>query len=294
MRNVKEFCVYKFYNEKDNLLYVGKTTNLKNRINSHSLDKYWWKEVKYILYAHCNSATDMDIYEIYYINKLHPKYNKQSVNNDNFSFNLNELQFKRIENTYTKHNNKDKYIKYKPNKNIEKLKDIVFPKKVIYINENIFELDNEELLLLSILNDNLSKNGVTIDVIMPYLYYDKNYFLDEWAVSYYLQSLIFKGYINCIEVDGEHIYFCNELKEGKYISHSIINWLVRGDIDFLELRIFYRMKYIIKKFNKEINLKNVCDILNLPECIFYSTLKKFEDLFIIYYDSVKGKYRFTL
>ena len=39
----------------------------------------------------------MDIYEIYYINKFKPKYNKEYMNKDNFNLRLPELNFKPYE-----------------------------------------------------------------------------------------------------------------------------------------------------------------------------------------------------
>ena len=58
------------------LLYVGKTHNFSKRIRQHLQNKPWAKEIFSVYVAEVDSATAMDIYELYYIGKLKPKYNK--------------------------------------------------------------------------------------------------------------------------------------------------------------------------------------------------------------------------
>lgn len=67
------FYIYKFYN-KNSILYVGKTTNIYSRFNSHKNSKDWFIEATHIHVGKCNNKIDMDIYELYYINKLTPPY----------------------------------------------------------------------------------------------------------------------------------------------------------------------------------------------------------------------------
>lgn len=88
------YFIYKFYDINNELLYVGKTTGLKSRFSQHVKDKVWRDEIFTVEYAICDSKSDMDIYEIYYINKLNPKYNISLVNkNDKPSIILPELNF---------------------------------------------------------------------------------------------------------------------------------------------------------------------------------------------------------
>ena len=87
--------IYKMFNKNNEIIYIGKTINIDQRLRQHMTDKdkKWFKTVSKIYYAECLNKTDMDIYEIYYINKLVPLHNKQSVNGCEFSQELNELNF---------------------------------------------------------------------------------------------------------------------------------------------------------------------------------------------------------
>lgn len=86
--------VYIFYNNND-VLYVGKTHNLHRRIIQHK-DKWWFAMANRIKYAEFSNKTDMDIYEIYYINKLKPVYNKEDNNKTDFSHDLPQIVFKEL------------------------------------------------------------------------------------------------------------------------------------------------------------------------------------------------------
>jgi len=89
------YYIYQFYNKKEKLIYIGKTVNLNRRFISHFSEENWKpKETDKIMYAECKTKTDMDVYEVYYINKLKPKYNISLVNTDAPSFELEELDFK--------------------------------------------------------------------------------------------------------------------------------------------------------------------------------------------------------
>ena len=87
--------IYKMFDKNNEVIYIGKTINIDQRLRQHMTDKdkKWFKTVSKIYYAECLNKTDMDIYEIYYINKLVPLHNKQSVNGCEFSLLLDELNF---------------------------------------------------------------------------------------------------------------------------------------------------------------------------------------------------------
>lgn len=88
------YKIYKLYNNYD-LLYVGKTKNPIGRLRRHLSEKEWRNEITHIEIAECRNQIDMDIYEKYYINKLNAKYNIASVYNEQPTFNIEELSFKR-------------------------------------------------------------------------------------------------------------------------------------------------------------------------------------------------------
>jgi hypothetical protein len=89
------YFVYKLYSN-DDLIYVGKTNDTHIRISNHLSQQPWSEKISHIEFAKCNSKIDMDIYELYYINKLKPKYNKASVSKDSPTFNIDALNFKRF------------------------------------------------------------------------------------------------------------------------------------------------------------------------------------------------------
>ena len=82
--------VYVMYAESNEVLYVGKTRDMKSRMNQHfGVAKESWKDdVSYIKYMNCYTEVDMSIYEIYLINKLKPKYNKSLLFSGNTNLNL--------------------------------------------------------------------------------------------------------------------------------------------------------------------------------------------------------------
>ncbi len=74
------FYVYRFLNNEDEVIYVGRTNNLKNRIdNTHftsgHLETSCYVETCKIEYIEV-SEIDSYLYEIYLINRFKPRYNK--------------------------------------------------------------------------------------------------------------------------------------------------------------------------------------------------------------------------
>lgn len=89
----KEYFIYRYFNKNNEIIYVGLTERpLKNRVREHSTEALF-QETEYIDYAVCDCAADMEIYEIYYINKYLPKYNIKSAKPEKTSIKLPELDF---------------------------------------------------------------------------------------------------------------------------------------------------------------------------------------------------------
>lgn len=96
-----ENCVYRFLDEYENVIYIGKAKNLKNRLNNHKhLPESCYLEQAYIDYACFDNEYEMDFAERYYIQKLTPKYNTKlsdkpisftSTELDNINFNIYEI-----------------------------------------------------------------------------------------------------------------------------------------------------------------------------------------------------------
>ena len=69
-------CIYKFINRDNEVIYIGKAKDLKNRLINHKhLPKECYEELAYIMYASFDTEHEMDFAERYYIQKINPRYN---------------------------------------------------------------------------------------------------------------------------------------------------------------------------------------------------------------------------
>jgi hypothetical protein len=97
------FYVYRFIDESNCIIYIGRTTNMDNRMlyqhftNKGHLKKECYEKTKKVEYAKLISESEMKIYELYLINKCNPIYNSKDKNNDFFSFELPNLKWKKYD-----------------------------------------------------------------------------------------------------------------------------------------------------------------------------------------------------
>ena len=84
-------CVYRFLNKDNEVIYIGKASELNSRLNSHNhLPKQCYKETVNIEFIQFETEYEMDLAERYYIPKFNPKYN--TVFKDK-SINISILEF---------------------------------------------------------------------------------------------------------------------------------------------------------------------------------------------------------
>lgn len=90
------YYIYKHLDKENNVIYVGQTKNLKNRIVSHKTSSSWFSLVKTIEYAEVTDRILMNIYEKLYIDRYSPIYNKKDMDCEYSRFfkNMEELYFK--------------------------------------------------------------------------------------------------------------------------------------------------------------------------------------------------------
>jgi len=69
---MKRIGVYFIYDDNDEVIYIGKSSNLDKRIKTSCEAK----KGKYVRVAEMKNKIDATIYESYYISKLSPKLNK--------------------------------------------------------------------------------------------------------------------------------------------------------------------------------------------------------------------------
>jgi len=259
--------IYKMFDKNNKIIYIGKTIDIDQRIRQHMMDKdkNWFKTVSKIYYAECLNKTDMDVYEIYYINKLVPLHNKQSANGCEFSQELNELNF--VESGF---NVKLELSKVnKKNKKKSRQEKELIQSKFHYeeINEftqyyNVGEryLENEEILKLY--KDKINAkdflkllNGLQFlvnneDPCTLYYYQDTEDICNYNDISFSLISFSSKQYHYTVEE------FINNLSNNiitplKYLSNEDIKEI--NSLRINEYGLFNNMAVINKLESKEVS-----------------------------------------
>ena len=90
--------VYRFIDGKGNIIYIGKTVNMDNRMQSHftkgHLPKECYRAVAKIEYLKYKTESDSLIMETYYITKYSPKYNKLGQSRDIPTITFDEKNWK--------------------------------------------------------------------------------------------------------------------------------------------------------------------------------------------------------
>lgn len=85
--------IYRFLDDKRNVVYIGKTNNLRRRLSKHfnngHLEEEQYKKVRFIEYMLFVSKADQRIAEIYLINKYKPSFNRKSKEKDYLTLQLN-------------------------------------------------------------------------------------------------------------------------------------------------------------------------------------------------------------
>lgn len=78
---MSSYYVYRFINNLNKVIYVGRTNSIVSRISTHltkgHLPKECYDSIKRIDYLECSTKNDMKIKELYYIGKFRPIYNSQ-------------------------------------------------------------------------------------------------------------------------------------------------------------------------------------------------------------------------
>jgi excinuclease UvrABC nuclease subunit len=98
----KSYHVYMFLDKNDEVLYVGQTTNIIKRLQTHfnmfdgHLPFECYEQIEKVLYCEVDSEYKMKLYESYYIIKHKTKYNKVLYNIKEAFTNLPELNWEQI------------------------------------------------------------------------------------------------------------------------------------------------------------------------------------------------------
>lgn len=73
---MSDHALYRFFDAKNRLLYVGITGDLANRFSGHRRDKPWWRDVITIRIERFDTRGELAAAEVRAIEHEHPKYNK--------------------------------------------------------------------------------------------------------------------------------------------------------------------------------------------------------------------------
>ena len=96
---MNDYAVYRFIDEQEDVVYIGKATNLRKRILSHNhLPIHQYQRVRRIEYFNFENKVDMNLAERYYISQYKPEFNtvfkNNSVKNDKKLEEIFQNQFK--------------------------------------------------------------------------------------------------------------------------------------------------------------------------------------------------------
>lgn len=142
------YYVYRFKDKDNNILYVGRTINLKQRFVQHD---HLTSDVVKIEYTVCNTYADMVWKEIYYINYFHNNLmtNDKDVYDKVTDLKLydiwreyNPKDFSVIENAYEIHNECTKILDNIPNIDYQNLIHIIEDIKLNDIGKNQYSLSS--------------------------------------------------------------------------------------------------------------------------------------------------------
>lgn len=115
------FYIYRFINSAEQIVYIGKTNNIKNRIRQHfgrsgHLPKEYYKQVSLVECLELDNESDMNILELYFINKWKPIFNTSKKSSSILSIEIDESTFS--------WESVDR-ISYDPSGEIDSLKEII-------------------------------------------------------------------------------------------------------------------------------------------------------------------------
>ena len=146
--------VYKFYDDEQNLLYVGISLNVFARLSQHKRDKDWWDEITNIKVQHTDTREDALDLEARLIKDEEPKYNI-AMNNGIYIEVDKEAQLRKLAEEIQDPSMSDEFkIRYKELKEkimhlaLEKIAGNKIPMKYNFFKEYEESFDNPEDVLL--------------------------------------------------------------------------------------------------------------------------------------------------
>lgn len=237
------YYIYRFLNEDNEIIYVGKTKNIHYRMKQHfggsgHLSSECYEETSCIEYLSIKTKIDMDIRELYYINQFKPKHNTQNKQKERLTtyidFNdqwelyksRNEETIKELEEELKKHQEQVSILE----ENIKNTKDELRNIKIenTYLKNCIKELEKPiEFHLISPHNKNKSDNLIVSFEELKRLY-DRGFSFQSICSVFANGTEKYRISIN----KKENELFATDLLSGKHtiISNVDYNYLLKHQL----------------------------------------------------------------
>lgn len=182
--------LYKFVNSLNEVIYIGKTNNIINRIRNQHFSEYGhlpdecYNETAKIFYAELNNSDELSIYERYLINTLNPKFNSQYKNGSSFRFDLPSVKWKSFKNIREASKNEKVNRTTVSNQTTQRMLNII-ESEVHHFKESHRIKFNEFIVKIS------SKSKIEIEEVCILL---KHYILsrDRRTTHYHIKKLLSK------------------------------------------------------------------------------------------------------
>lgn len=181
--------VYKFLDYDNEIIYIGKTKNLKVRMKQHflrgHLPQECYQNVSRIFFCEINGQTNTEMMETYLINKYHPFYNEDK----NYAENIDTHKDKHLE--QSEPNWSELYFDFYEN-------DIILsntPIPPVYCDRNLSDREK----CIAILKQNLGRMKFEKGLYARYINYDE---LDD-LLEYF--SIVHKEVLRNIDYENSNV-----------------------------------------------------------------------------------------
>jgi len=94
---VVSYYIYKLLDHYDRVIYVGQSVNVVSRVAQHRSDSKMMYAINRVYYSELKNKAEMNLYEMYYINKYLPRYNTQRLYDGGLELEIKETEWLPLE-----------------------------------------------------------------------------------------------------------------------------------------------------------------------------------------------------
>lgn len=253
--NLMDNCIYRFLNNKKEVIYIGKAKNLLTRLNNHNhLPAKCYNETTLIEYIKFKTGDDVDFAERYFIGKYKPKYNTM-LKGKTLTFNIQEL-------------NINEWIELEEKINL-------LPLDTNSQNKTFTERERSIINFMN--NIKICTNEQLTEIFFDGLHHSVSYRVLKGLVD---DKLIKRKYYR-VGNKNVYIYYTDKLPSKRYIAHDlfisqiaiqlikynfeIVNYVGKENL-YIHIDRYIRNKYKTYK--------------DAPQCLDYNSFKILESLIL--------------